>query len=193
MSKRPCTAPDPGRRKSSRLSHSGSTTARKSGASNVVVAVRSRPLFKAEVESGQYSVVDCEPFANAVRISKAEKNGGVLRSERGQNYAYAYDHVFGPEAAQEDVYQRTTQPLLEEVRLLQHAHTYASCTRAHTIPQGYCSAHAHTHTRARVCTHYTHTCLFLGQSTTMFGNPPHTRNRLDRQTWLRFALSCAPS
>ena len=145
MSKRPSTAPDPGRRKSSRLSHSGSTTSRKSGASNVVVAVRSRPLFKAEVESGQYSVVDCEPFANAVRISKAEKNGGVLRSERGQNYAYAYDHVFGPEAAQEDVYQRTTQPLLEEVR---HAHTQDA---QHTIPQGYCSAHARTHTHTLKC------------------------------------------
>ena len=168
MSKRPSTAPDPGRRKSSRLSHSGSTTSRKSGASNVVVAVRSRPLFKAEVESGQYSVVDCEPFANAVRISKAEKNGGVLRSERGQNYAYAYDHVFGPEAAQEDVYQRTTQPLLEEVRFTR-AHTRRT---AHHTSRLLLGARAHTHPYTRTHMHILHPHAYSrAKNTTMFGNP----------------------
>ena len=71
------------------------------------VAVRVRPLSQKETESVSCC---CDVVSEGhVAITKRAANGAFLKSQAGAVHEYAFDSVFGFEATQMDVYERTTR------------------------------------------------------------------------------------
>ena len=82
---------------------------------NFRVAVRIRPLSEGERAKGQQEC--CKVLGGGkekqgvVVISKAA-GAGHLRSQRSSNCDYAFDHAFGPDSTQLEVYESVAKPLI---------------------------------------------------------------------------------
>eukprot|EP00043_Microstomoeca_roanoka_P016084 m.162729 g.162729 ORF g.162729 m.162729 type:complete len:129 (+) comp16388_c0_seq53:450-836(+) len=64
-----------------------------------------RPLNTKEIDENSPSIIECSP-----PIGKLTVQGLKYESK-----TFSYDHVFGPEATQLDVYRTLVEPLLDEV------------------------------------------------------------------------------
>jgi kinesin family protein 18/19 len=60
-----------------------------------------------------------------IQISKRGSSSAHLRSQQGSTNEYAYDYSFGPEQTQQQVYEKTTLPLIEKVLEGQKATVFA--------------------------------------------------------------------
>lgn len=69
------------------------------------MAVRIRPLSEKEKNNGGEECIECVG-QNAVEIRKKALPKAVLRSQQEQTNDYCFDHVFGPESTQQEVYDR---------------------------------------------------------------------------------------
>lgn len=81
--------------------------------SNVVVAVRIRPLSSAEIGAGQKSC--CQAMGNVVAIKKDGDAGQYLKSQQLSISEYAYDIVFDENSTQKDVYDGTAKKFIPKV------------------------------------------------------------------------------
>lgn len=81
--------------------------------SNVVVAVRIRPLSSSETSTGQKSC--CQAIGNVVAIKKDGEAGQYLKSQQLSINEYAYDAVFDENCSQQDVYDGTAKPFVNKV------------------------------------------------------------------------------
>jgi kinesin family protein 18/19 len=81
----------------------------------MTVAIRVRPLSSKEQMNGHRSVVSTLVEENVCNISKLERSGAVLQSEKGQRHGYQYDRVFDDTATNEDVYVHTVRDVLPKV------------------------------------------------------------------------------
>jgi kinesin family member 18/19 len=83
------------------------------GQSNVLVAVRVRPLMKHDVI--KKSCVRAIDSNMVVIMDPAMEKPDVLRANRSKEKQYAFDHVFDPSSSQEAVYNRTAKFLIHGV------------------------------------------------------------------------------
>jgi kinesin family protein 18/19 len=102
------------------------------------VCVRIRPLHPSEASSGHRSAVLCSEESPAqVCISKQERNGGVLFSDRGSSHEFAFDAVFPPETTQEQVFAASAARVIPQVLAGNNATVIAyGCTgsgKTHTM------------------------------------------------------------
>jgi kinesin family member 11 len=86
---------------------------------NVQVAVRCRPLNVRERNTGERAVLVCnsearEVVCSAVGAVGAGKAGAGGPATIGKK-TYTYDHVFGPECGQGEVYEGVVEPIVDEV------------------------------------------------------------------------------
>ena len=84
------------------------------GESNILVAVRCRPLSDREMELGSRAVVSIVQ-GKLVVIKDPTMDDGVstfFRKNRVQSYSYAFDHAFDFEATQQEIFNNTTQALV---------------------------------------------------------------------------------
>lgn len=82
--------------------------------SNILVAVRVRPLSDGELEVGHRSC--CQTFGGkVVAIRKNGDQGGYLKSQQPLLNEYAFDEVFDDSVDQQEVYQRTAKPFIHHV------------------------------------------------------------------------------
>lgn len=81
----------------------------------MTVGLRVRPLSGKETANGHRAVVNTVDEDNICSISKLERMGAVLQSERGQIHTYEFDRVFGSEASNEQVYESTVRNLIPKV------------------------------------------------------------------------------
>lgn len=84
---------------------------------NVQVAVRCRPLNARELNSGERSVLQCNKDAREIVCSGvsavASSKSGAAQSVGKKTYTY--DHVFGPDSSQQDLYDGVVEPIVDEV------------------------------------------------------------------------------
>lgn len=82
---------------------------------NVQVAVRCRPLNSREIASGERSVLLCtEDRREVVCVAPATQRKGPAAGANSKK-TYTYDHVFGPDATQADVFEGIVKPIVDEV------------------------------------------------------------------------------
>lgn len=82
---------------------------------NVQVAVRCRPLNHRELTSGERSVLVCaEDRREVVCAAPITQRKGPAASANSKKM-YTYDHVFGQDATQADVYEGIVKPIVDEV------------------------------------------------------------------------------
>lgn len=84
---------------------------------NVQVAVRCRPLNAREINSGERSVLKCiedarEVVCSGVSAAASSKSGA---GHSAGKKTYTYDHVFGPDSSQKDLYDGVVEPIVDEV------------------------------------------------------------------------------
>lgn len=83
---------------------------------NVQVAVRCRPLNHREKTSGERTVLVCaEDRREVVCVAPASQRKGPSSAVPNPKKTYTYDHVFGPDATQQDVYRGVVEPIVDEV------------------------------------------------------------------------------
>lgn len=83
---------------------------------NVQVAVRCRPLNERERVSGERAVLSCaesrrEVMCNAIPGQRKGASAVAAAAKK----TYTFDHVFGPDASQADVYEGVVEPIVDEV------------------------------------------------------------------------------
>jgi hypothetical protein len=87
------------------------------GKSNILVAVRVRPLSKTERSRGHRSIL--EVMDRKVVVVKdpkeKQKKNDILRRNRSREKRYAFDYAFGPNTNSETVYRNTTEFLIDGV------------------------------------------------------------------------------
>jgi kinesin family member 11 len=74
---------------------------------NVQVAVRCRPLNDREIKAGEHAALVCPADRDEVVLTR--------RQSGARHQAYAFDHVFGPESSQEEVYAKLLDPIVQDV------------------------------------------------------------------------------
>ncbi len=83
------------------------------GQSNILVAVRVRPLMKHDViKKSCVRVMDSKVV---VIMDPAAAKPDILRVNRTKEKQYAFDHVFDPSCSQENVYNHTSKFLIHGV------------------------------------------------------------------------------
>lgn len=83
------------------------------GQSNVLVAVRVRPLLKHDViKKNIVRVLDAKIV---VIMDPAHDKNDVLRGNRSREKQYAFDYVFEPGSSQQSVYNHTSKFLIQGV------------------------------------------------------------------------------
>lgn len=87
---------------------------RESGAVNVQVAVRCRRLNKRETSSGDQLIVKCDSLQREITMEPTPGQRSSLGSKDGKK-KFTYDHVFGPDSSQNDVYQGVVKPIVDQV------------------------------------------------------------------------------
>ena len=89
----------------------------KKGAQNITVAVRVRPLTKAESGRHAYATTKVLDHEHVLVSDPDDKMGGLdyLRLDKTRTKHYCFDHSFGPEAAQAEVYAQTAKELVPRV------------------------------------------------------------------------------
>ena len=80
------------------------------GISNILVAVRCRPLTKREVELDDYKTVHILDDKLVIIIDPAAKASNRTKEKR-----YAFDYAFGENASQQEIFSKTTYFLLDGV------------------------------------------------------------------------------
>lgn len=90
----------------------------KKGQSNILVAVRLRPMLMKEVEQGQFNLI--KMLDDKVVILQdpqdlSEQYTSELRKKRTRQKQYAFDYAFDQDAQQEKVFNLTTQFLIEGI------------------------------------------------------------------------------
>lgn len=81
---------------------------------NVQVAVRCRPLNQRERNSGDRLIVSCDTSRREIQFSPPAGRK-VPTGASGGKKTFTYDHVFGPDTTQEDVYKGVVEPIVDEV------------------------------------------------------------------------------
>eukprot|EP00039_Didymoeca_costata_P014443 m.233541 g.233541 ORF g.233541 m.233541 type:complete len:1024 (-) comp16027_c2_seq10:1147-4218(-) len=74
----------------------------------IKVALRVRPLNKKELDARSHAIVNARPEENKVDLQ-------VKQGHKTDIKTYSYDHVFGPESSQLDVYEKVVAPCVREV------------------------------------------------------------------------------
>jgi kinesin family protein 18/19 len=88
------------------------------GSSNILVAVRARPLTKKEREHDSFEIVEILDNKVVVLLdptSEAPAPEEAFRMKRSKEKQYAFDFVFDKASTQQEVYEKTTGFLLEGV------------------------------------------------------------------------------
>lgn len=87
------------------------------GKSNILVAVRVRPLSKTERSRGHRSILEVMDGKVVVVKDPNEKKNkkDILRRNRSREKRYAFDYAFGPNTNSETVYRNTTEFLIDGV------------------------------------------------------------------------------
>lgn len=85
--------------------------------SNVIVAVRIRPANSAEQAADTHRPILQRLNATSLRFDPDAFAGRTLPpgSRRAKDLSYRFDHVFGPEATQEEVYRATAGKCIDKV------------------------------------------------------------------------------
>jgi len=94
-----------------------------SAGSSVQVVVRCRPANDKEKASGDSLVVGCYPSQSEVRVlskkgaasSSAAGATGAANAKASDTKTYTFDATYGALSTQEEVYNNTVKPLVEEV------------------------------------------------------------------------------
>ncbi len=81
---------------------------------NVQVAVRCRPINERERNAGERTIIQCEPARREIHFSPPAGRKAPAGSSGGKK-TFTYDHVFGPDASQGDVYNGVVKPIVDEV------------------------------------------------------------------------------
>lgn len=81
---------------------------------NVQVAVRCRPLNERERSAGERPVLQCSTERREV-VCAAPSGPRKGASSSNPKKTFTYDHVFGPDATQADVYEGIVEPIVDEV------------------------------------------------------------------------------
>ena len=91
----------------------------KKGQSNILVAVRLRPMLMKEIEHGQFNLIKIMDEKLVIMQDPqdfSEKNAqNELGKKRTRQKQYAFDYAFDHEADQEKVFNLTTQFLIEGI------------------------------------------------------------------------------
>ena len=89
----------------------------KKGAQNITVAVRVRPLTQVERDRHAYPTTKVLDHEHVLVSDPDDKMGGIdyLRLDKTKTKHYCFDHSFGPEALQTEVYARTAKELVPRV------------------------------------------------------------------------------
>lgn len=84
---------------------------------NVQVAVRCRPLNDREKSQGERSILQCDPIRKEVILSASglQRKTSALPGISSGKKTFTYDHVFGMDATQADVFERVVEPIVDEV------------------------------------------------------------------------------
>eukprot|EP00038_Savillea_parva_P031411 m.86153 g.86153 ORF g.86153 m.86153 type:complete len:1042 (-) comp9657_c1_seq2:69-3194(-) len=90
-------------------------TKMKAGESNLLVISRIRPMADAEVLKGATETARVLGEKVVVLLDPATDTEDVLRKNRSREKRYAFDHAFGPEASQTEVYETSCKFLLRGV------------------------------------------------------------------------------
>jgi kinesin family protein 18/19 len=87
------------------------------GKSNILVAVRVRPLSKTEKQRGHRSILEVmDGKVVVVKDPKEKENASdILRQNRSREKRYAFDYAFGPGSSSETVFRNTTEFLIDGV------------------------------------------------------------------------------
>jgi len=75
---------------------------------NIHVAVRCRPLNSSEKKQGSFSILNCDKVKKEVTV---KEKVGIHPFTK----TYNFEHVFGPESEQMDVYKAVVKPVVDEV------------------------------------------------------------------------------
>lgn len=91
--------------------------AAESKAHNIRVAVRVRPLTSRERQRGSWTTVDVLDSQNVLVNDPDDKMGGIdyLRLDKTKSKRYCFDHAFGAEATNADIYEKTARALARKV------------------------------------------------------------------------------
>lgn len=81
---------------------------------NVQVAVRCRPLNEREKTSGDRLIVKCDSARREI-VFAPPAGRKVPSGLKDGKKTYTYDHVFGPDSSQDDVYKGVVKPIVDEV------------------------------------------------------------------------------
>jgi kinesin family member 11 len=82
---------------------------------NVQVAVRCRPLNARERSTGERAVLEClEDTREVICVGSGAGIKGTASNFVGKK-TYTYDHVFGPDSSQQDLYEGVVEPIVDEV------------------------------------------------------------------------------
>ena len=89
----------------------------KKGAQNITVAVRVRPLTSQEKARHAYPTIKVLDAEHVLVSDPDDKMGGIdyLRLDKTKTKHYCFDHSFGPDCGQADVYEKTARELVPKV------------------------------------------------------------------------------
>ena len=89
----------------------------KKGAQNITVAVRVRPLTAQEKSRNAFPTIKVLDEAHICVSDPDDKMGGLdyLRLDKNKTKHYCFDHSFGPEAEQAEVFEKTAKELVPKV------------------------------------------------------------------------------
>ncbi|XP_033118970.1 kinesin-like protein KIF19 [Anneissia japonica] len=79
------------------------------------VVVRIRPLMPSEIEGGASIIAHTIESNMVVLMDPVDDPDDVLRVNRSREKQYAFDEAFDVKSTQEDVYQKTAKPLIDDV------------------------------------------------------------------------------
>lgn len=80
-----------------------------SGESNILVAVRLRPMLKKEIEAEYKDIVRILDKKMVVLLDPGVDSDDVLRVNRSREKRYAFDYAFDASSSQLEVYQSTVR------------------------------------------------------------------------------------
>ena len=85
--------------------------------SNINVTVRVRPLSSKETGRSSWNCLAVQDGRQINVSDPDDKMGGTdyLRLDKTKDKSYAFDHAFGPESAQVELYEATAKSLVPEV------------------------------------------------------------------------------